>query len=145
MNRGNRTNSRSLSGSSFKWPSSENPSYRTCDSTTSHCSNETHPVKCLRVGDAGGEFCSNRQKSLFTALSHSVTRDQASCSPNETPLGVMSLFTTCTFLLHSWLHILLTCSCKDFQYHTCYSKTLLCLHKLVRLDSTSVHICWRKK
>lgn len=84
-----------MSGSSFKWPSSENGSYSTCDSTTSHCSNHAYPVKCLKVGDAGGEFPSNKQKALFTALSPSVTTgaDQASCSPRETPLGVMGPFT----------------------------------------------------
>ena len=84
-----------MSGSSFKWPSSKNPSYTTCDSTSSHCSNQAHPVKCLRVGDAGGEFPSNRLKSLSTALPLSVTTgaDQASCSPSETPLGVIGPFT----------------------------------------------------
>lgn len=92
---GQRVASRSLSGSPFKWPSSENPSYSTCDTITSHCSNQGHPVKCLRVGDTGSEFCLNTQKSLFTALSPSVTTgaDQAFCSPSETPLAVMGPFT----------------------------------------------------
>ena len=92
MNRRNRTNSssRSLRGSSFKRPSSKNPSHSTCDSSTSHCSNQAHPGKCPRVVDAGGEVPSNQQKSLFTALSPSVTTggDQESCSPIITPLGV---------------------------------------------------------
>lgn len=54
-----------------------------------------HPVEHLRVSDAGGEFPSHGQKSLFTALSPSVTTgaDQASCKPSETPLGVTGAFT----------------------------------------------------
>lgn len=93
---GQRAASRSLTGSSFKWPSSENPSYSTWDTTTSHCSNQAHPVKYLRVGDTGGEFWSNTQKSLFTALSPSATTgaDQASCNPSKTPLAVTGPFIT---------------------------------------------------